>query len=1033
MTQNGQVKVTENTAFESLANDEWLMDDGLGTQLFGADIWNQVNTGKVGKELENYIEDIKESARVAIDQSIAILTPWFFSNMPQFYYQTTPRSEKVRDLHAIITGHIFESKQKLQLWNRDKSKTTFLAPGNDENVLMEIANGLTPYTVKHGAMFTSNDRLLLIASFFTSAYQRVDMDNKRNADKIDRARKSLMDSGVSEAQVDDFLNHLDNDMVIHSTPGRMVRLYKLFELTHDREDAVTHLIPSYYNEFARLDIAYKKMPVVSTLASLLHLADRYEFQINRCMIDTVNQHTENPITIMTLILRHDTGKEINDKFVPFLRFNKAAKTLRWVDTDHFDKLWHVDGENEDEYSLNEINLIRGIAVWTQIFLSKKNPYYYSEERIRKTFSRYPKILKALVDYFKARFDPRIERCSDADLKAMEKQIMGAAGDANNPIERDIFVESLNFLRHILKTNYFFPRKTGIAFRMDPDCLNPTYYPNKPFGFFFMVGRGYRGFHVRYRDTARGGMRIVMPRDASQYEVNFAGLFDENVGLAYAQQLKNKDIPEGGAKAVLVLQPGADRETAALGAVDSMLNLITYDENGQCDPTIIDYYGQPEYVFLGPDENITNHLIDAFVRQAHRRGYRYPNAFMSSKPGAGINHKEYGVTSEGVNVFLDNLLGELGIDPTKESFTIKMTGGPDGDVAGNELKILHREYGENPKVVAVGDGSGCAYDPEGLNWQELLRLVEEGLPILDFNKDCLSSQDNAFVIPADTPENVRMRNTIHATVKADIFIPAGGRPYTVHEENWKLFFDENGDLTVRAIVEGANIFFTEGAREALQDAGVMIFKDSSANKCGVICSSFEILASLILNTEEFLEIKEVYVEQVLERLRAKADFEAKLLLREFHERGKRVNLVELSKILSKVINRVTDLISADLDGLSDEELRGELFDSIILDYIPDSLTDRYQDRIFNEIPRSYLQAIVCADTASRLVYQEGISWFENLADEDVVRNVRIYLSKERKVAGIVNALDDADVPNKEDIVKILRYSGARALTQLKIKV
>ncbi len=40
----------------------------------------------------------------------------------------------------------------------------------------------------------------------------------------------------------------------------------------------------------------------------------------------------------------------------------------------------------------------------------------------------------------------------------------------------------------------------------------------------------------------------------------------------------------------------------------------------------------------------------------------------------------------------------------------MTGGPDGDVAGNELKILHREFGENARVVAIADGYGAAHDP-----------------------------------------------------------------------------------------------------------------------------------------------------------------------------------------------------------------------------------------------------------------------------------------------------------------------------------
>ena len=121
--------------------------------------------------------------------------------------------------------------------------------------------------------------------------------------------------------------------------------------------------------------------------------------------------------------------------------------------------------------------------------------------------------------------------------------------------------------------------------------------------------------------------------------------------------------------------------------------------------------------------------------------------MSSKPRTGINHKEFGVTSEGVNTYLDAALRSiLGINPEKDEFTVKMTGkiysleyqylvdaiipisnvfffclpvgGPDGDVAGNEIKILLREYGENAKIVGISDASGCAEDPEGLDHEEV---------------------------------------------------------------------------------------------------------------------------------------------------------------------------------------------------------------------------------------------------------------------------------------------------------------------------
>ena len=165
----------------------------------------------------------------------------------------------------------------------------------------------------------------------------------------------------------------------------------------------------------------------------------------------------------------------------------------------------------------------------------------------------------------------------------------------------------------------------------------------------------------------------------------AGMFDEVYGLSHAQQLKNKDIPEGGSKAVLVLSPGGHRDQAVKGSVNALLDLLVEnDETKENNSKAQLYYDKTEIIYLGPDENMTNELITWIPAQAERRGYKYVAAFMSSKPGEGINHKEFGVTSEGVNVYVDNTLRFLGVDPKKERFTVKITGGPDGDVAGNEL-------------------------------------------------------------------------------------------------------------------------------------------------------------------------------------------------------------------------------------------------------------------------------------------------------------------------------------------------------------
>merc|ERR1711878_72195 len=148
----------------------------------------------------------------------------------------------------------------------------------------------------------------------------------------------------------------------------------------------------------------------------------------------------------------------------------------------------------------------------------------------------------------------------------------------------------------------------------------------------------------------------------------------------------------------------------------------------------------------------------------------------------------------------------------------------------------------------------------------MRLFKSGLPICDIDPKSLSPQ--GVIHKATTEEGARMRNSMHNRVKADVFVPAGGRPNTIHKGNWEQFLDPaTGKPSAPLIVEGANIFTTPEARQALfENAGVLIVKDSSANKCGVITSSYEICASMLLDESEFLNIKDELVEDVLRRLR-----------------------------------------------------------------------------------------------------------------------------------------------------------------------
>ena len=466
----------------------------------------------------------------------------------------------------------------------------------------------------------------------------------------------------------------------------------------------------------------------------------------------------------------------------------------------------------------------------------------------------------------ARFNPA-GPMAEADFSAKADAIRATIADRVQQVDASTLLTSMvEMATHVLRTNVHETRRYALSFRLDPKVMHELAGDDRPipYGVFYVHGRRFDGFHVRFRDIARGGLRMVTPR-MQAYEGESCRHYDEAYNLATAQQLKNKDIPEGGSKAVVLIRPSEVSQDYRLvrkcvkGFVDAVLDLVGGDD---VQNRIVARNEIKDILYFGPDEQIIPQDIAWMAKRAAKRQYFNGDAFISSKAENGINHKEFGVTSEGVNVFLEVALKRVGgIDPYTQPFTVKLTGGPDGDVAGNIIKIMHREYGSNVKVVGIADGFGAAEDPEGLSMPELLRLVEEGKAI-----DCYGEHDPALRAGSctfwdiSTPAGNEARNTLHNRVKADAFVPAGGRPDTIGAASWRAYLDpETGKPSAPVICEGANLFLTPPAREALfTEGGVMIVKDSSANKCGVMCSSYEIMAAMLIDKQEFIDNKEQIV-------------------------------------------------------------------------------------------------------------------------------------------------------------------------------
>lgn len=560
-------------------------------------------------------------------------------------------------------------------------------------------------------------------------------------------------------------------------------------------------------------------------------------------------------------------------------------------------------------------------------------------------------------------------------------------ECTNEHQVTVFEAILEFNTHVLKTNFYTPTKVALSFRLNPDFLPKSEYPQPLYGMFLVVGQEFRGFHLRFRDVARGGIRIVKSRSAEAYSINARSLFDENYNLANTQQRKNKDIPEGGSKGVILLDfAHQDRGTQAFQKyIDSLCDLLLPGNTPGIKEPIVDLLKSREILFMGPDEN-TAGLVDWATVHAKKRGAPWWKSFFTGKSPTlgGIPHDKYGMTSLSVREYVKGIYRKLEIDQSK--VTKMQTGGPDGDLGSNEILL------SNEKYVSIVDGSGVLCDPQGLDRNEILRLAKKRVMVNEYDTSKLSK--SGFFVSVDdknvtlpTGEVVQngtaFRNTYHLRgakdTKLQMFVPCGGRPEAIDINNVDKLIGEDKKSLIPYIVEGANLFITQSAKLRLEKAGAIVFKDASTNKGGVTSSSLEVLASLAFDdagffkhmcvdstTGEVPQFYKDYVKEVQGIIKRNAELEFEALWRE-SEKTKKPRSI-LSDELSYAINDLTEELSAS-SLWEDEAFRN----GILAEALPKQLQNAIGlDVILQRVPSNYLRAIFGSYLAGRFIYEMGSS-------------------------------------------------------------
>ena len=667
---------------------------------------------------------------------------------------------------------------------------------------------------------------------------------------------------------------------------------------------------------------------------------------------------------------------------------------------------------------------------------ESNKAEYSRSIINSAIKQKPELINEIFSVFDKKFNPSYKnrnlKTIDSDIENYKKHVQ--IEFAEDKTSADVFLFMTKLITSTLKTNFYKVKKRSFTFRFSGDILDPLVFEQKVHSIFFVMGLYAIGSHMRAAEIARGGLRLIrVTKTNYETELDYMPLLNYALGPV-AQRLKHKDIAESGAKGVIVPYPEypADSLNAVLDFADGILDLVLTSKE------IISFYRKPEMIFFGPDEG-TGHFMDIISEHAKKRGYKYWRTITTGK-STGIPHDAYGLTTEkkvfglfpektgtrfyldgkktvitknmeeiyreignniyssgmtttGVMACLRTVLKHLGMK--EENTSLMMSGGPDGDLGANQIQSY------KGKIKLIIDSGSVLFDPCGLDKKELMKIAfarytSPRINSLAYPEKKISKQGfriarikQAFILPDNTKvedgsyfhknffSDVSLRKFIREA-NIDVFVPCGGLKDTINADNVAQFLELFKELKI--IIEGANVFFDDTARDFIAGKGILQIRDSSANKGGVISSSIaEVLPGFLLGNR----YEQILVENQKQRISLVKSVFGIIETNAIRETEM---LLSLNKKTEKHLHNLSMETSEMLFSLQEQlygilgllKKRKNIILRILYSYVPDVLIKIIGiEKIFkilnNPDLKSYLDAIITKKIAQTALYRHADDW------------------------------------------------------------
>lgn len=604
----------------------------------------------------SHVQDVTQKALIydLVHQQTRTLestVPWFLQNMPPSYFHQVPeklRKDHIKAIAAVKDANLdlYLNLQSTQLKD-GRQVLTFIRPGTQPGTLLQMVQELpqTGIPLSRLHVFSTADESMSLNMFIYG-----NKPTKQTKESVQEIGGAILDYArrVQEGncsilgpnpllEQDSLLEHMlkCTETYLHlgnDDPVRFLQHMLLCDQVAGTEGTEVQVTPHGPNQFW-IDVATSNSLPQSALENLCRLLFVHNFDVTRARLDTFTVRNDS-VTLLRALVTPVATENVEDTLQVLTHELKRAK---WLDPSTHSLVFG----KFPELGVTKAEVITGLMAAIHPVLSKLHPTAYSSTNIYDSVCKFIKVADEIATLLLDRFHPGVP-LSDEDFEPRCNSILERIqNDVSDDTASIIFEKMLRTVRYTLKTNLYMPERCALSFRLDPRCMEVEGQDRElPYGIVFVHGRRFNGFHVRFRDIARGGMRLVTPGSAEQHALESARQYDECYGLAFAQQLKNKDIPEGGSKAVNLINTHGLSDSAkdfvirksVKAMTDAILDLVVDTEYTR--PYLVDYWGKKEVLYLGPDEQVTPEDIEWIVDRARVRGYTTPAAFMSSKPKAG---------------------------------------------------------------------------------------------------------------------------------------------------------------------------------------------------------------------------------------------------------------------------------------------------------------------------------------------------------------------------------------------------------------